>query len=57
MPRHLKEWLPTQVPRMQAKPPQVPRMHAMSPIQGRQAPTNQSVTRGLHMDPWDHQSA
>jgi hypothetical protein len=27
---------------------------AMSPIQARQAPTNQSVTHGLHMDPWAH---
>jgi hypothetical protein len=35
MPRHLKEWLP----------PQVPCMHAMSPIQRKQAPTNQSMTR------------
>jgi hypothetical protein len=31
---------------------QVPRMHAMSPIQERQAPINQSVTHGLHLDPW-----
>jgi hypothetical protein len=46
MPRHLKEWLPPQVPCMQAKPPQVPHMHAMSPIQGRQAPTNRNMTRG-----------
>jgi hypothetical protein len=45
MPRHLKEWMPPQVPCMQAKPPQVPRIHAMSPIQGRQ------VSYGPH---WAH---
>jgi hypothetical protein len=27
-------------------------MQDMSPIQGRQAPTNQSMTYGLHTDPW-----
>jgi hypothetical protein len=44
VPGHLKEWLPPQVPCMQAKPPQVPSMHAMSTIQERQAPMNQSMT-------------
>jgi hypothetical protein len=37
-------------------PHQMPCMQAMSPIQGRQDQTNQSVTHGLHMDPWAHQS-
>ena len=29
-------------------------MHAMQAIQVKQPPTNQSVTRGRHMDPWAH---
>jgi hypothetical protein len=41
---------------MQAKPPEVSHMHATSPIQGRQAPTNQCYTWTSHgsMSPPEH---